>query len=257
MQPLKPGQQGAISYRATKSGGWEARARLKLFSGAETQISRTRKTKAAARLALQDAVAEQLQAPTGSAELKSDSRVGLAARQWINELRAQSEWPNPPIRAQTIDEYERLLGNHLVPALGKRRLHELSPSVCQAWVNSIVAAGKGRKRDMVVTANQAGAVFRRVLDRAVVHDALRINPMLAVKLPQPASPVPRALTAITVYRLRRAVRDWEASRADSRGRGPPASCPPRSTSCSAPGCVSARCSRCCGRTSTSMPSGPR
>lgn len=220
MLPLKPGQQGAISYRATKSGGWEARARLKLFSGAEIQVSRSRTTKAGARLALQDAIAEQLQAPTGSADLKSDSRVGLAARQWITDLRAQSEWPNPPIRAQTVDEYERLLANHVVPALGKRRLNELSPSVCQAWVNAIVEGGKGRKHGMVVTANQAGSVFKRVLDRAVVHDALRINPMLAVKLPQVAAPVPRALTAIEVYRLRRAVRDWEVSRVGKPGPPP-------------------------------------
>ncbi|MPV38353.1 hypothetical protein [Georgenia subflava] len=56
-----------------------------------------------------------------------DSKVGLAARQWINELREQSTWPNPPILPQTVDEYERLLANHLVPHLGQIAIERADP----------------------------------------------------------------------------------------------------------------------------------
>lgn len=213
VQPLKPGEHGAISGSRRPDGSFRARVRLRLFDGAEVQVARHGPSKATARTALQNEIAARLQAPAGSRQLKPDAKVGLAARQWVEEARAQSTWPKPPIRPQTLDEYERLLGNHLVPQLGRLRLNQLTPAVCQNWVNGIVEAGRSGTTDMVTTANQAAGVFRKVLDRAVQHDALRDNPMRKVTLPRRRTPVPHALTALEVYRLRQAVRAWEASRA--------------------------------------------
>ncbi len=115
---LRPGEHGEIFIKRHKSGKFRARVRVRLFDGEETQVSRNRKSGPAARLAVQAEIDVLLNAPRGSAQLKPDSRVGLAARQWITELRVQSMWPNPPRRSQTVDEYERLLGTHLVPKLG-------------------------------------------------------------------------------------------------------------------------------------------
>jgi integrase len=77
----------------------------------------------------------------------------------------------------------------------------------------------------VVTTIQASGVFKQVLDRAVVHDAMRDNPMIKVTLPRRSPPVPRAMTALEVYQVRRAVRDWEDYRRGRPGPRPTGSLP--------------------------------
>ncbi|MFH5824737.1 tyrosine recombinase XerC [Georgenia sp. AZ-5] len=217
---LKPGEHGEIFISRHKSGSYQARVRVRLLNGEVTQVSRNRKSGPAARLAVQAEIDALLNAPRGSAQLKPDSRVGLAARQWIDELRVQSMWPNPPRRPQTVDEYERLLGMHLVPKLGKYRLHELTTAVCQDWINSIIDGGTKGPYDMVVTAVQIRGAFKAVLDRAIVHDALRFNPMDKTTTPRRKVPDPKAMTVSDVYRLRKAVRDWEAARQGRSGPRP-------------------------------------
>lgn len=216
---LKPGEHGSVSYSVAADGRVRARARLRLLDGSEAQVSRVGRTRDDARSAVQEAISERLGAAQGSAELRPTSKVGLACRQWITEMRRRSEWPDPPIRPQSVDEYERVLGNHVVPSLGALRLYELTPPLCQAWVDEMVAKGKTGRYSMVATISQAATVFRKVLDRAVVHDAIKDNPMRKVELPRRATPVPRAMTPLAVYRLRKAVRDWEEAR---RGRPGPA-----------------------------------
>lgn len=218
-QRLKPGEHGEI-FIAPHNGTWRAKVRVRQFNGKEAQVSRKGRTPEAARLAVQNAMSEQLDRPGGSAELKNDDKVGFAARQWINELRAKSRWPNPPIRPQTVDEYERLLANHLVPRLGAHRLYELTPALCQDWVNEIIESGKGGPNDMVVTATQVRGAFRAILDRAILHDALRHNPVDKIEVPKRKMPEPKAMTIKDVYRLRKAVREWETAREGRPGPRP-------------------------------------
>jgi hypothetical protein len=116
-------------------------------------------------------------------------------------------------------EYERLLGNHVVPRLGKLRLYELTPARCQAWIDGIVARGQGKKNDLISTTISARGAFISVLDRAVVHDALRDNPARKTIPPARKPPDPKAMTTTDVYRLRAAVRAWEASRDGQPGPG--------------------------------------
>lgn len=217
---LNPGEHGEIFIKKTASGSFQARVRVRLLDGSETQISRSRKTKAAARLAVQAEIDERLKRPRGSVDLKPDSKVGLAARQWIDELRVQATWPRPRRRPQTIDEYERLLGTLLIPKMGNLRLNELTTARCQAWIDGIIDAGRGRSNDMVVTAAQVRMVFKAVLDRAIVHDALRSNPMDKTTTPPRKQPNPTALTVTNVYRLRAAVRAWESDRVGRPGPPP-------------------------------------
>ncbi|MPV89300.1 tyrosine-type recombinase/integrase, partial [Georgenia ruanii] len=219
-QRLKPGEHGKIFIYQTPGGQWRAKTRLRLMDGTETQVSRVGRSADAARLNVQAALAERLDVPQGSGALRPASKVGLAARQWINELREQSTWPNPPILPQTVDEYERLLANHLVPYLGKLRLNELTPAVCQDWINALIQKGKSGPHDLVVTAAQVRGAFRQVLDRAIVHDAMRYNPADKITTPKRKQPDPKALTVNDVYRLRRAVRDWETSRKGRPGPKP-------------------------------------
>lgn len=200
---------------------FRARTRLRLLDGSYTFVSRTKATEREARRAVDEGVIERLGAARGSADLKPDSKVGTACRQWIDDLRARTSWPNPPVLPQTVDEYERLLGNHVVPFLGKRRLNELTPGTCQAWLDGILERGRQRgKTDMVATALQARSAFTAVLDRAVVHDSLRDNPVKKTIAPAKKKPEPRAMTALDVARLRAAAREWEKSRGGQPGPRP-------------------------------------
>lgn len=217
-QRLKPGEYGEIFISKLATGRHQARVRIRLFDGTQTMVSRNRKSRSDARLAVQAEIDVLLAAPKGSPDLKPDSKVGMAARQWIDELRVQARWPQPPIRPQTVDSYELLLGNHLIPVLGQRRLNELTTAMCQNWINDIVEKGKTGPHDYVNTASQVRFCLKAVIDRAMRHDALRSNPVEKVRTPRRKAPNPKAMKVMDVYRLRKAVRAWEASR---RGRPGP------------------------------------
>jgi hypothetical protein len=92
---LKPGEHGSISIKQTGPTTWRVRTRLKLFTEEIVQVSRNASREDEARLKVQAAVAELLTAGRGSDELKPDSKVGLACRQWITEMRVRSSWPRP------------------------------------------------------------------------------------------------------------------------------------------------------------------
>ena len=199
---LKPGEHGEIFVYRTGTK-WRAKVRVRLLDGDDTQVSRTRDSAVEARLAVQAAIVERLGAARGSAELRPDSKVGLACRQWVNEMRARTAWPNPPVLPQTVDEYERVLGNHVVPHLGKRRLNELTPAACQQWLDGVLARGRaGGKHDMLATAIQARAALVAALDRAVIHDALRDNPARKTIAPAKKRPEPVAMSPTRRVRLR-------------------------------------------------------
>lgn len=130
-QKLQPGEHGEIFLQETAPNTWRGRTRLCLWDNSEVWVSRNGSTSDAARLKVQKGVLERLTAARGSDDLKPTSKVGLACRQWIEEMRERSSWPKPPILAQSVDEYERVIGNHVVPQLGQRRLNELTPALCQ------------------------------------------------------------------------------------------------------------------------------
>jgi len=191
---------------------------VRLLDGSYVWVSRSASGRDTARLRVQEGITERLGAPKGSESLTPSSKLGLACRQWVNEMRVRATWPRPPIRPQTIDEYERLLGNHVVPKLGKRRLNELTPAVCQGLLDSIIERAKTGKHDLVTTTQQLRSAVNQVLDRAVIHDAMKDNPMRKTQGPVPKKPNPKAMTVTDVYRLRQAVRAWEEDRQGSRGR---------------------------------------
>ncbi|GAB4087301.1 tyrosine-type recombinase/integrase [Myceligenerans cantabricum] len=219
-QKLEPGEHGEIFLKETSPGKWRGRTRLCLWDGTKTSVSRNATTSDAARLKVQRGVVERLSAARGSEDLKPTSKVGLACRQWIDEMRERTTWPNPPLRPQSVDEYERVIDNHVIPELGKRRLNELTPASCQKLLDSILKKGKGGKNNMITTTRQVRNAMNQVLDRAVVHDALRDNPMRKAIAPSKDKPRPKAITAPDVGRLRAVVRGWEKSREDRSGPKP-------------------------------------
>lgn len=99
-EQLKPGEHGKFSFAPTPDGQVRARARVCLLDNSVVQVTRIGKNEATALSKLQKAIAERLGAASGSSELAPNSKVGLACRQWIDELRERSRWPNPPSHEQ-------------------------------------------------------------------------------------------------------------------------------------------------------------
>jgi hypothetical protein len=104
---LNHGEHGKISFAPTPDGQVRARARVCLLDNSVVQVTRVGENDGTALSRLQKAIADRIGAARGSATLAPNSKVGLACRQWIVELRERSEWPNPPVKPQTVDEYER------------------------------------------------------------------------------------------------------------------------------------------------------
>lgn len=223
---LLPGEVGEVSYRKIPLKGargksvWQARVRVCLFDGTEKQPGRNADDQTEARNRVLAAAHGLLGAARGSEALKPESLVGLACRQWITELRVRQTWPNPPVRPQTVDEYERNLGLHVVPRLGKLRLRELTPAIVQSWIDGMIERAKDGPHDMVTTTIATRGNLIKVLDRAVVHDALRDNPARKTQAPARVRSEPTAMTVLDIGRLRAAVSSWENARVGQPGPRP-------------------------------------
>lgn len=84
---LEPGEHGEIFLQQTGPDAWRGRTRLCLWDGSETWVSRNASDEDVARLKVQKGVVERLSAARGSDDLKPTSKLGLACRQWVAEMR--------------------------------------------------------------------------------------------------------------------------------------------------------------------------
>ncbi len=211
----------------TPAGTVKARTRLRLRNGELEVVTYTAVTTELAERGLQGEIDKRLNAAPGSADLGPRDPLAKAARQWVEQARIESQWPDPPLRPQTVDEYEDLLRLYVIPALGKHRLDTITPPVVQGWVNSMVARGQkpDAKHRMLVTTVRAHSVLHQVLERAVNLHAMLDNPASHTRLPRQPKPNPVALTIEGTWRLRRAVREWETSRIGRPGPRPTGNLP--------------------------------
>src|SRR5579884_1716654 len=85
----------------------------------------------------------------------TDDRITLERHltKWLADV------VKPSVRASTYDSYEAVVRNHLVPALGKRRLTSIQPADIQTFLSDKAAQGKWSAR----TINY----MRRVLSMAL------------------------------------------------------------------------------------------
>jgi integrase len=119
-------------------------------------------------------------------------------RSWIAGLR---EARNQRIRPRTIEHYEGIVENHLVPALGDLRLSALTPARVQAFLDADGAAPR--------TVHHHRAVLRRALNVAVRQRLLPYNPAALVEPPRVEREKADPLTADEARRLLEATAgDW-------------------------------------------------
>ena len=128
--------------------------------------------------------------------ITSQSTVATLVDHWLRQLRAEER-----LDRTTINEHERVLRKLVVPSLGGITLHELTTVRINGVLTDLGAQSLNRQR-------KAKVVMGAMLDDAVVHGALSLNPVrgsLSISRPAPDN---RSLTIAELEAVRAAVRAW-------------------------------------------------
>lgn len=98
--------------------------------------------------------------------------LAVFLRSWLDGLRDGRR-----VRPRTLDHYELIAEQHIIPTLGHHKLDRLTERHVQAWLDADRAAPR--------TVHHHRAVLRRALNVALRQRAITRNPALAVELPDP------------------------------------------------------------------------
>jgi integrase len=170
-----------------------SRVRVRDDDGIVRQVGATGTTKAAAERALREKLIDR--APPTHHAVTARTSVAELADVWLNFLRAEGR-----IEATTISEYERVVRRVILPSLGALRLRELSVSRMDAFLVGLRVTSPSRQR-------KAKVVLGAMLDMALRHDALAVNPVRQTSRLRRPTTETRSLTLDEIKRLRRALRE--------------------------------------------------
>ncbi|MEU3273550.1 site-specific integrase [Saccharomonospora sp. NPDC006951] len=165
--PMDVGTYGKIRYVTLANGGVRAKARLRGFDGVVRDISRTGATETKAERALKKAINDEMRAPTGGA-ITARNRFKDVADLWMSW---QQRRVNSGDRATgTFDNYQSMLNNHVIPALGELRLSEVTVPRLDKFFPTL------QDKTSAAHARTARAVVSGILRYAVRHGAITTNP---------------------------------------------------------------------------------
>lgn len=195
--PLPLGSWGAISTDRVRPGVYRAMARFRDFDGHTRRVTATATSKAAAERALRALLAER--ARPGGEEITPDTRLHELARYWLAHLDSEQR-----IEASTINEYRRVLEKVVLPALGGLRLREVTTGRLDRFLLKTRERSVNRQR-------KAKLVLGAMLDLAVRHDVLPVNPARSTSKVHRPKRETKALRPEQLADIRAAVRLWVTS----------------------------------------------
>lgn len=163
--------EGSIFQR--KDGRWEARMTLGWKDGKLQRKSFYGKTRSEVHEKLQRAM-QDLQ--RGQEPVSERLTVETYLRRWLESA------ARPKLRPRTFASYEATINQHLIPALGKKRLARLNPRDVQEYVNNKLASGLSRR-----TVQYHHAILRKALNQAMKWGDVHRNVATLVDVPQPES----------------------------------------------------------------------
>jgi integrase len=163
----RPNGEGTIYER--RDGRWEGAAYVLLPSGGRARKRVYGKTRAEVFAKL--------------AELQQKSRSGLPAISGqLTMATYLDEWlemvAKPSVRPSTFYSYRLYVEDHLIPALGKKRLARLTPTDVRAFVQAKTTAGLAP-----ATVKQMHAILRAALQHAMREDLVARNVAKLVVVP--------------------------------------------------------------------------
>jgi integrase len=190
--PLPLGTYGQIRHYRQTDGNWNARTLFRDYDGVTRPVYRQGRTKAGAERRLVECLRDRVRIVSG-ADVTPDTRVDALAEAWLEEIRSNSPSPN------TLTIYRGTLDRHVIPALGRLRVRELTVSLLDKHLKALATkSGSG-------TARTARSVLSGMCGMATRHDAMERNPIREVaKITAPKKPQGkvRALTVAESKQLR-------------------------------------------------------
>ena len=167
MSGRRPNGEGTIYER--RDGRWEGAAYVLLPSGGRARKRVYGKTRSEVFAKL--------------AELQQKSRSGLPAISGqLTMATYLDEWlemvAKPSVRPSTFYSYRLYVEDHLIPALGKKRLTRLTPTDVRAFVQAKTTAGLAP-----ATVKQMHAILRAALQHAMREDLVARNVAKLVVVP--------------------------------------------------------------------------
>jgi integrase len=167
--------------RQRADGRWEARVELGWREGKRRQLTRYGKTR---RDAVENLRRAQADHDRGLSVTNGRATVGQYLERWLAQQQRADKAPN------TVAQYEWAVKHHLIPAIGRKRLTELSADDVDDFLGTRANAGAARS-----TLVRLRAVLVMALDQAVRRDLIARN--VAAFTDVPAGPVKegRSLTA--------------------------------------------------------------
>lgn len=183
---MKPGEWGKVSvagYRYGEDGKprkievgerradeWTARTKVRDLDGKIRNVERTRSTKAAAERALLAHLRDRTTPAPEHAAIKPTTKVKDAAEVWLSELEDSDRSTNTrQVYASTCRLH--IIGTERNPsALANLTVREVTAGGVERFLTAIAKASPGAART-------ARTVLRGVLDLAVKHDAIPLNPV--------------------------------------------------------------------------------
>lgn len=194
-RPSNPvGTWGSFTTKQVRSGAYKSRTRIRDQDGVMREVSATGTTKSAAERALRLKLVERT-APREQL-ISSQTTVTRLSQIWISFLRDEGRIEN-----STINEYERVLNNVVIPELGGLQLTEVTTGRLDAFLLRLRAVSASRQRKTKVV---LGAMF----SLAVRHDALYINPVQQTSRIHRDRHEVRSLTIEDLQRVREALKKW-------------------------------------------------
>jgi len=186
-----------VKTKQVRPGVFRSRTRIRDRDGIPREVTATGTTKSAAERALRGKLVDRLP-PTRQAISASTTMASLAET-WIAFLRSEGRIENT-----TINEYERVINNTVLPELGGLRLREATTSRLDGFIVGVRAKSANRQR-------KAKVVLGAMLDMAVRHDALVVNPVRqTARVARPKTET-KALSVNDLRMVREAVHAWMTS----------------------------------------------
>lgn len=174
---------------------FRSRARVRDQDGKTRRlVSATGTTKAAAERALREILVNRV-APTDDL-ITADMRLAKLADIWLAFLLAEGR-----VEQTTINEYERVLNTVVLPQLGGLRIREATTGRLDRFIVEVRKKSENRQR-------KAKVVLGAMLDMAVRHDAITVNPVRTTARLRRTKSDTRTLTVEDLNAVRQAVHDW-------------------------------------------------
>lgn len=194
-ESLPIGTWGRINKSKLSSGQWRAQARFRDADGVTRKVEAVGATAAKAERNITIKMRDRSQHSNN--EITERTKISDVVEVWFEELR------NSKRRPQTVDEYQRLTRATILPAFGQLTVREVTVSRVTAFIKELEV-----RQDKPALAKNARDNLKQIMQLAVRHDAIPLNPVSNTEAPRRRKKEVRALDEAELLRVRTAVREW-------------------------------------------------